>query len=265
MAVIGFPLQAYLVVDNSVLVMLNDFCCDQWGAKVPPGQLPARIGDWMCKRLDVLRQFALDGSIHCTDGVANEFIPGAGRMGELRGIRRGDCTWLANQIRAMLEQSSVAADDIAFLRNLPGAPRDLVRQDRLSDHDLSLIVLGARLSRAGGPVYVLSNDKDLLHFISWLRPTREARACWPCINLLQGLMGLSYLESVHRNCKIRSEEMESLIGFSFREHYERTNLAGTSKGRSILMDLLAVNGSFMKSVAIKNSVGFQPALGGAPA
>jgi hypothetical protein len=31
----GLSLEAYLVVDNSMLVMLSEYCCERWGARMP--------------------------------------------------------------------------------------------------------------------------------------------------------------------------------------------------------------------------------------
>jgi hypothetical protein len=106
----------------------------------------------------------------------------------------------------------------------------------------------------GNPVYVLTNDQDLLSFISWLRSRPEARGRWPNVGVMQGLQSLTYLELIHRDCKIQTEQMEDLLNFYMVDHYNRAELAGTTKGNSILLQLLEARNSLTQSVRIKLAV-----------
>ncbi|MBC8446637.1 MAG: hypothetical protein H8D78_02710 [Chloroflexi bacterium] len=121
----------------------------------------------------------------------------------------------------------------------------------MSDNDLSLVVLGLHLIGHGDPVYILTNDQDLLYFITWLRSRTEARQQWGNLVAMQGLQSLTYLELIHRDCKIQTKQMEDLINFYMVEHFNRRELAGTNKGNSILMQLIDTRDSLTESVRIK--------------
>lgn len=259
MAGSGISLQAYLVIDNCVLVMLHEYFCERQGRRHPPARLIPAIAQWMSGQLDLLQQFALDGQVYCTDCVADEFYPGAGRLSQVRGIGPRECRALAGDICALLHQASVGSHEIGFLRNLPAAPRKLVGPSGLSDNDLSLVALGLQLTTHGNPVYVLTNDQDLLSFVSWLRSKPEARQRWGNVGSLQGLQSLTYFELIHRDCKIQTEQMEDLLNFHMIEHFNRAELAGTTKGNSILLQLIEARNSLTQSVRIKLAAGGVPA------
>lgn len=251
MAMPGVTLQAYLVVDNCMLVMLQDYFCDRYAARLGAGKLIPALVDWFADQFNTLRQFTPDALLHCTDCVAGEFRPGAGRLSQVRGVGPHDCKALTRKVCDLLHQTSVAPAEISALRGLPAAPRKLVGVGGLSDSDLSLVVLALGLVADGSRVYVLTNDQDLLSFISWLRSQREARERWRNAAAVQGLQSLSYLELVHRDCKIRTEHMEDLINFFMVDHYNRRELAGTIKGNSILQQAIEVRNGLTQSVQIK--------------
>jgi len=247
----GIELKAYLVIDNSVLVMFHEYFCERQSRQIPPARLIPAITQWMSEQLSTLQLFAPDGRVHCTDCVADEFCPGAGRLSRVRGIEPRDCRMLAREVREVLDQTSVRPQEIENLRCLPAAPRKLVGPSGLSDNDLSLVVLGLHLIGHGDPVYVLTNDQDLLSFITWLRSKPEARQQWGNLVAMQGLQSLTYLELIHRDCKIQTEQMQDLINFYMVEHYNRKELAGTNKGNSILLQLIDASNSLTESVRIK--------------
>lgn len=251
MASTTVPLHAHLVVDNCVLVMLHEYYCDRNSRRCPLPQLIRAIEQWMTDQLGLLRGLAPDGQLHSTDRVADEFLPGAGRLAQVRGIGPSECRRLAGRVRALLHCSSVGTNDISVLRGLPAAPQKLVGPRGLSDADLSLVVAALQLTAQGNPVYVLTNDQDLLSFISWLRPNREARQRWADIGELQGLHGLTYLDLVHRSCRISTDQMQDLVLFCLAEHYSRTDIAGTNKGNSILFQLLGAQKGLTESALIK--------------
>jgi hypothetical protein len=253
MADSSFPLRAFLVLDNCVLVMLTDYFCARRALRLPiRGRVPS-LQLWIAERLDGLRPFTPDGLLHCTDCVASEFNPRAGQISQWRGVGHRDYKSLENHVCSQLHQAGMSTQDVEFLRNLPTAPRKLVGPDGLSDGDFSLVALGAQLAAQGERVYVLTKDQDLLAFISWVRTKREARERWQNVHLLQGLHCLTYLELAHRACDIPTELMKDLIDFALADHFDRKDLAGTQKGKSIVQTLLQVNGSIMESIAIKQS------------
>jgi hypothetical protein len=251
MPVPGLGLEAYLIVDNCMLSMLCDYWCHSWAVRTPPAHIVPTVCQWFTDQFNTLRQFTPDGLLHCTDGVAGEFKPHAGQLSEVRGIRHGDCQQVQTHVSTLLNRVGVDMDAIPLLRGLPNAPRKLIGPDGLSDNDFSLVVLGLQLTAGGGQVYILTNDQDLLSFISWVRTRPEVRRRWGNVQLIQGLQSLTYLELVHRNCQIATDKMQDLLNFSMMVHYERRELSGTTKGHSIMQQLLEVNRSLAQSIEIK--------------
>ena len=231
--------------------MLTTYYCNECALKLPTTRRMPSLKQWLSQQLEVMRGFTPDGQIHCTDCVADEFRP-APVLAELpQNVQRSEYLSLKKHVCSLLFQVGVDASDITFLRQLPTAPRRLVGPSGLSNNDLSLVVLGIQLTAHANRVYLLTNDQDLLSFVSWLRAKPEVRARWGNMRLLQGLHGLAYLETIHRGCDITTDLMGSLIQFAIAEHYSRAELVGTQKGTSILHQLLQVNACLMQSVAIK--------------
>ncbi|MFC2046370.1 hypothetical protein ACFLTC_02475 [Chloroflexota bacterium] len=85
----SISLQAYLVIDNCVLVMLHEYFCERQGRRIPPAKLIPSITQWMTDQLGILKQLAPDGRVHCTDCVADEFYPGAGLYQVFEALARG--------------------------------------------------------------------------------------------------------------------------------------------------------------------------------
>lgn len=246
----GIPLNAYIVIDNSVLSLLCEYWCNCHLARLSMHQRIVVAKKWFEEQIAILRQYTPDGKIHCTDCVASEFKPEAGRLGQT-GIAHSEIQALAKHVCSMLLQTSIDAQDIQFLRDLPNAPRKLVGPQGLSDNDFSLIALGAMLAENRASVYLLTNDQDVLSFTTWVRANTPARDRWENIGQIQGLHGLTYLESIHRDCKITTQEMKTLLNFAMLEHYCRSDLKGTPKGTSIMRQLTVINDNLLQSVQIK--------------
>lgn len=247
-----FPLDAYLVVDNSFLVMLTEFFCESKVRTLPPARVVPTLGLYICDQLKVLQQFAPDGCIHSSQRIVAEYRPWKGaRLSDMHHIPHTVKKQLARHVAGELVWQTVDVLDIAILRNQPDAPRKLVGASGLSDEDLSLVAVGVKLAEKNRAVYLLSNDQDLLEYITWLRRKPEAKELWPHVGHLQGLHSLTYLELVHRSCRIDTETISAMIAFALQEHYKRVTLAGTAKGESILGQMLAVYGSLVESAQIK--------------
>lgn len=247
-------LEAILVVDNSLLVMLCEYYCERWAAKLGAAKLVPELATWISGLLGILKKFTPDDHLHCTDCVASEFRPQAGRLSAVRGIQHSNCEALANHVLSHLCCASTEPRAVAALRNLPNAPKRLVGPGGLSDNDLSLVALALRLAVNGGLVYLLSNDQDLLDFSSWVRTNREASSMGNPV-LVQGLLGLTYIELVHRDCSIQTDEMTNLLKFAMIEHYGRKELAGTHKGSSIMRQLTELTEAMLASVQQKQARG----------
>lgn len=249
----GLSPHALLVVDNSLLAMLCDYFCERNSASLSGKSLVRRMQKWITDQLDTLRRFTPDGCMHCTDLVASEFKPIGGRLGLAKGVDPSMCRALRQHVHGLLSLVTVPEGYAVVLRNLPQAPRRLVGPDGLSAEDFSLALLALDLTKIGSPVYVLTNDQDLLTFISWMRSKRTVRDRWKGALLIQGLLSLSYLELLHRECSIETEDMKDLIMFALIEHYERDDLVATLKGRSITQQLVQINGNLITSVARKQA------------
>ncbi len=247
-------LQAYLVVDNCFLVMLTDCFCNQFAARCNQSRVAAEAEQWIDHIFEIVRRFALDGNMHCSIGVANEFIPHTGQMANLRGVQRNDLNHVQAHVRSNLHQVSVDIPTTQVLRTLPTAPRQLIGAGGLSDNDLSLVKLALEMTKTGSPVFILSNDQSLLDFITWVRIQKQHFQAPVTPNLIQGWRCLTYLELVHRSCNIPSDLMKELIEYALVDHYNRKEMAGSQKGNIIFQQLMQVYGNFNQSVVIKQQV-----------
>jgi hypothetical protein len=243
----GISPRAYLVIDNSVLSMLSAYYCAKRAIHLPAGQRIASLKQWLGEQISVLGQFTPDGFVHCTDCVIDEYKPAGILAGLPQQTHYDEYFALRKYITSCVKPSVSSMDHVNTLQNLP----DLPKKRCPGNNDLSLAVLGLQLTTNGEPVYVISNDQDLLYFISWVRTKPEARKMWGNPLLLQGLLGLTYLDLIHRDCKIQTEIMKDILQFALADHYERASLAGTAKGNSIMRQLLEVHSSFTDSVKIK--------------
>ena len=243
----GISPRAYLIIDNSVLSMLSAYYCAKPAIRVPARQRIASLKQWLGEQISMMGQFTPDGFVHCTDCVIDEYKPAGILAGLPQQTHYDEYFALRKHIASCVSPAVSSAGHVNALHNLPGLPKK-----RCPGHnDLSLVVLGLQLAANGEPVYVISNDQDLLYFISWIRTKPEARKLWGNPLLLQGLLGLTYLDLIHRDCKIQTEIMKDILHFALADHYERTSLVGTPKGNSIMQQLLEVHSSFTDSVKIK--------------
>ena len=247
-------LNAYLILDNCFLVMLTDCFCDRFAVRYVPNRVIYEAEQWIDNILEILKQFAIDGNLHCSDTVANEYYPHVGRLSTRPGIQRNDLNHLQTHVRNHLYQVSADIAKGANLRSLPAANRSLIGPGGLSDNDLSLVQLGLDLSQNGSPVYILSNDQSLLDFISWVRVQRQQFQLPINPSLLQGWRCLTYLELIHRSCSIPSDLMKELIEYALYDHYNRTEIAGSKKGNIIFQQLLQVHENFNQSIIIKQQL-----------
>lgn len=242
---------ATLVSDNSLLVMLCDYFCERLSVRFSGARLVEETKARITDQLNILKQFAQKGYIHCTDSVAAEFKPHAGRLSSKSGITHSLCRTLERHVCGLLYCATISLNDINTLRSLPTAPRRLVGPNGLSDGDFSLVVLALQLAVNERPVYILTNDADLLRFVTWVRTRPQARTLWGDPSLIEGLHCLHYLELIHRDCRIKTDEMADLLKFATIEHYTRTELTGTDKGTWIMQRLLDIRDAMHQSMTEK--------------
>ena len=246
----GVIVQGYLVVDNNFLAMLTNYYCDTHKSQFPGRSLIKKTGQWISDQLNILRALTPDKRIHCTDWVAAEYRPAASHLRLVLGPDERVYQNLAAGVCSCLDQSQIDSGDLAFLRELPTAPRKLIGAGGVSDADLSLVALGFNLSHKGERVYILSNDQDLLTFSSWALKNVELRQRWANAQLLQAFQSLHYLDEVHRNCHIATDDMRQLLHYFMIEHVAREDL-GKSKKMAIFRQLIEISESLIQSAQIK--------------
>jgi len=255
MPITTFEEKTYLVIDNCVLSMLTDCFCD--GHKRLSGiQLLHETQQSILDLLNIMKSFAVDGSLHTTQVVSLEYQPQNGILGNHILDRRHIKT-MAMQVRRQFELLGTSPNSIQYLRELPKAPRHLIHPtDGLSDADMSLIHLGLHLTQNGNKVFLLSNDQDLLQFSSWIRIQKCLRN--PPMNPvnLEGMLCLAYLDLLHRNCDISTKQMSQFINYLIRDtgnrmaEREKVSL-NPKKGAQILDQIAAINQVFAKSIEDK--------------
>lgn len=247
---------SHVIVDNSVLSMLTDcYCTNNVG--VPAPQLLTQVQQWLSDQLANLRATAIENELHTTDLVSAEYKPERGYLGT-RGLPAHQITPMTNHIRGQLRVSTMENKSIQALRSLPGANKRLINpKEGLSDCDLSLIQLGIHLTQQNQPVVILSNDQDLLDFVSWVRTQKSLRVGSINPLLLEGETGLGYMELIHRSCKIPSAQMGQMINFTINTTVSRMQqLAdGTQlnpqKAMKIIQRATTINSLFTQAIEIK--------------
>jgi hypothetical protein len=225
--------------------MLSEYFCDRLARRLSSAQRIPTLKQWLTEQINLLNQFTPDGCIHCTDCVVDEYKPGPILDRLPNKVKYNETVGLRQHVGALLDKGASSIEEVRALTNLPHIPKR-----RPGDNDLTLVVLGLQLSVYGEPVYVITNDQDLLSFITWIRTKKEAG---PNPGLLQGFMGVTYLDLIHRDCRIQTERMRDILKFAMTSHYNRKELAGSRKGESIMQQLLQANDSLIKSVEIKTA------------
>lgn len=247
--------KTYLVMDNSVLSMLTEWYCGE-ARGLGSDALLNEVQRWLLEQIAMLQSFAVDNLLHTSTAVSEEYKPWH-EDGSLRkrGVESRKIQMMASAIRGRFAVQSVDAGNLTALRTLPGVNTNLAK--KLTDQDLSLIRVALALTIFGQKVYILTNDQDLLQFISWVRTQVTLRS--PTVNplLLEGLSGLTFIDLVHRECSISSDQMLKMIGFVINDTNERMRLKdpmalGEEKGTKIITNATKMlSSAFLESMKIK--------------
>lgn len=248
---------SYLIIDNSVLSMLTEWHCTD-NMRMPVTQLLAPTQEWLLEVITMLRSNTVDNAVHTTNLVSAEYKPEKGYLGS-HGVPANQIASMANVVNGQFNLLLVAdTNPIQALRSLPDANKRLVHpRDGLSDPDLSLVYLGLQLTQHGHPVIILSNDQDLLDFVTWVRTQKSLRANGVNPLLLESETGLGYLELLHRGCIISSEKMRKLISYFINDTMERMQTRpdgtqlGLQKAMRIIQKATAINSLFAQAVEMK--------------
>jgi hypothetical protein len=96
----GLSLEAHLIIDNCMLVMMTEYYCVRQAIKLSIRKRVPSLMQWIAEQLDVLRAFTPDGWLHCTVCVTREFKPGAGGLSQWHEIDRRECGSLESHVRS---------------------------------------------------------------------------------------------------------------------------------------------------------------------
>jgi hypothetical protein len=119
------------------------------------------------------------------------------------------------------------------------------------------VYVGLSLSCSGQKVYVLTNDQDLLQYISWARTQPSLKNETTTPKLLEGLSGITFMDLVHRGCYISSDQIMKMLRFVIDDTVDRMNrkdpmALSEDKGRKIVSDATQIMSStFLESMKIK--------------
>lgn len=160
-------LRASLVVDNNLLVNLSEFFCERRAQGIRARAFCEKYQAWILEIISTVQQFTPNGCIYCTQCVADEFNPHAGRLNNqiANGLGHNDREQLGSYVRSLLQCVKSKQVVVDMLKTLPQAPRRLIGPGGLSDQDLSLLGLALDLAADnrqfvdGSPrVYILTSD-----------------------------------------------------------------------------------------------------------
>ena len=214
------PLNAYVVIDNNVLVMLTDIACTGQPGRQRGADCITAILDWITEQLRIIRGRTPDGSVHCSGRVIREYRPEKGILNARHDLKGLHFKELRLGVCSSLVETRVDPTDITFLKTL--MPRQLKGKSSPKDNDLSLIALGLNLTGYDRNVYILSNDQALVDYVSKVcRNNPRVRERWANPRLLDGLHCMTYLQSVHAACLISNEQLLGMLRLAMREHVKR--------------------------------------------
>jgi hypothetical protein len=247
--------KTYLVIDNSVLSMITEwYCYENHGLSCQA--LLEQTHQLIHNQIEVFQLFAVDGVLHTSTSVSDEYKPWHENGGlRKRGIEILKIQTMAKNICSKFSTHEVDTPKTNFLRTLPTVDPRLVK--KLTDQDLSLVHVGLSLSCSNQKVYILTNDQDLLSYISWARTQKSLRNGVINPQLLQGLSGITFMDLVHRQCFISSDQMLKMIGYLICETNDRMlqndpMALGKEKGTKIITDATKMLGSaLLESMKIK--------------
>jgi len=242
-------------MDNSVLSMMTEWYCQE-NRGLAGSNLLDQTHNWLQQQVELFQSYTVDGMLHTSALVSAEYRPWHESC-ELRkrGVEIPKIQAMANGICSRFHTHEVAAPHIQPLRTLPAINPSLVK--KLTDQDLSLVNVGLTLCCSGQKVFILTNDQDLLLYISWARTQRSLRTEKSNPQLIEGLSGLTYMDLIHRGCKITSAQMMKMIGYVINETNERMQrndpmALSKEKGTKILTDATRMlSSTLLESIQLK--------------
>ena len=250
----SYPLDAFLIIDNSALVNLCEYYFDTH-IDLPFEDMVQAACLEISDCFAILRGFSFDGKIHTTPWVLDEFKPEHGELSEYSGFEYKLCEPLKIKIRDELEQSDINMRAVERLRTLRLAhPRFGDELSRLSNPDLSLVILAMEIAgKTNQRVYILTDDEDLRYFVTFLKHQPDVSSMCSHPDVLNGMHSFIYWDLIHRNCAITTDQIQSMLVFLSITHATRSLLSGTMKGELVSETLKSIYYSVQESKAIKIS------------
>ena len=251
----GYPLEAYLIIDNNVIVALCEFYCDMHKHLPFPDMVNA-VCQEISNVITALRRFALGENIFTTKCVQAEFKPEYGVISGYNGFDQNHCNGLKSHVGGEIEALDVNMGAISKLRSMEHAPsRFGDGLSRISNEDLSLVILALGIAnKFDERVYILTDEEDLRSFVSWMRCRPEAKQICAHPYQVEGLHSMSYINSAHLQCSFSTEFIYRLFGYLSLNQLNRTMLRGTKKGELITTTYRKVYEEISASTAIKQGV-----------
>jgi hypothetical protein len=214
--------KTHLVMDNSVLSMLTEWYCRE-NRGLSQTNLLDQTHKWLHEQIDLFQSYTVDGILHTSTAVSAEYKPWVdGCELRQRGNEIPKIQAMAKSVCGKFKTHEVDASHTTVLRTLPAINPKLAKN--LSDPDLSLVHLGLNLSSSGQKVYILTNDQDLLTYVSWARTQKSLKKDTVSPNNLEGLSGITFMDLVHRGCKISSDQMMKMVGYVITDANERMQI-----------------------------------------
>lgn len=244
--------KTHLVMDNSVLSMLTEWYSREHRG-LPHANLLDQTHKWLHEQIDLFQSYTVDGVLHTSTVVSAEYKPWVdGCELRQRGNEIPKIQAMAKSVCGKFKTHEVDTSHTTVLRTLPAVNPRLVQ--KLSDQDLSLVHLGLDLSSSGKKVYILTNDQDLLSYVSWARTQRSLKKEAVSPDKLEGLAGITFMDLIHRGCKISSDQMMKMVGYVITDTNERMlrndiMALGKEKGTRII-----TNATKMMSTTLLESI-----------
>lgn len=258
----GFPIEAYIIIDNCAISSLCTYYCET-NKKLSIHDMEKKVCEDLTVIFNAIRRNAISHKIITSQLVQAEFKPEKGNLPVPIVHLSHFCNILKSHIHNEIEVLEVTKKPIDRVRTITGfSPKFGVNLSRFSDSDLSLVILALGIIRKfNNLAYILTQDQDLLKFISCFNSVPNIGNIYTNSHKLHGLHCLGYLNRVHQECILPTELIKDLYSeFALREMNRVLNpkpgspdiyLPGSSKGGMILDSFNRLRDAINESRKIK--------------
>jgi len=230
----GYPLDAYVIIDNNAIVGICEFCCSKYRDQLFPDVIkPA------CENIEAIfnaiRRFSIANKVFTTPYIYAEFKPEKGELANHRGFAQSDCEKIKKEVLNQIEVVEANMKDIKRIRGMAQTPRGWGENlSGISDPDLSLFLLALGIANdLNQRVYILTDEEKLRGFTSWSRTRPEVKEICKHPDKIEALHSMVYLDSVHRKCAITTDQITQMFGYRTYQQLTRKMIGGTTIGEMI--------------------------------